>query len=832
MTATRLLVVASAVAGCHAHPENCQLTCTGANHECVDGLICSEEGYCVEPGWSGTCQLGVAGAGGQSATGTSSNRGGSGTSSDGPFAGGSVAGASSPGELGGLGSGGTSGGAFSAAGGIAGAAPSGMGGIGTSLAGGAAMVGGTATAEGGATTGAAGASSGGSCDLSVNVPSLLPACLGEVYAVQLTATGGSPENLAWTASPETLPEGLTLSATGLLSGVIAKTGEHPFTVTVTDKTTLCTSAPAALSLTVHDETATTCPTIHVLDAQSGVIQPTPALAPPSCRGRSYLAQFAAVGGAETYTWQVISLPAGFDFDSVTRTLSAALPTANAAVTLQVTDAAGRSVRRDFAIPNREKCWLGYVSDESGAARLYLFDPLLGARLQRPASSAPELSVPDFKFSPDGKFVAYRVKRADGSFGLWLWQAPEWDRELELSLEGSVSHYAWSNDSKVLAAVMNSGTTTWLGGVKVDAVPSSSSPGTIQGVSERFERLGVKIDEASQLLWYGDDAHKDLAFDTIQEPGYPERMANDVVLGASGFRDLRPFLSTPYESIALYPSLDGYFIAERDYAYLDYRRNGFDGATYAGNAAVAPSGNFTALSDGSNLLLRRPYDTSTLAESAPCVSLLGWSKAQERLACVDSNGSVWLHTYDTQLGVFGTPTELENSTGYPFGSVSGHRRSMSPSGSWLALTTADRLYVASLSQSPPVVAWSSALATDLVGMNLGFAPDETLLAMQRGSSLQVFQVPALANGGLVVSTLAAEARVCDEDNLPAPTWCGSSRDPMPSQWSPDSRLLAFVNAAGALAVQDLRIWGAAGLSSTILVTTKCGEGCAGGVRFQP
>lgn len=35
----------------------------------------------------------------------------------------------------------------------------------------------------------------------------------------------------------------------------------------------------------------------------------------------------------------------------------------------------------------------------------------------------------------------------------MWQAPKWDRELELALEGSVTHYEWSDDSTVLAAVM-------------------------------------------------------------------------------------------------------------------------------------------------------------------------------------------------------------------------------------------------------------------------------------------------------------------------------------------------------------------------------------------
>ena len=66
-------------------------------------------------------------------------------------------------------------------------------------------------------------------------PTVLPtATVGNLFSVQLTATGGSGKNYTFTASG--LPSWLTLSTTGLLSGTPATTVGLPlkFTVTVSD----------------------------------------------------------------------------------------------------------------------------------------------------------------------------------------------------------------------------------------------------------------------------------------------------------------------------------------------------------------------------------------------------------------------------------------------------------------------------------------------------------------------------------------------------------------------------------------------------------------------
>jgi large repetitive protein len=68
---------------------------------------------------------------------------------------------------------------------------------------------------------------------------LPPATVGEVYATQLAAQGGTPP-YSWTAKVSTLPDGLNMSPSGLLSGTptpsaLTTTGAATIAVTVTDQ---------------------------------------------------------------------------------------------------------------------------------------------------------------------------------------------------------------------------------------------------------------------------------------------------------------------------------------------------------------------------------------------------------------------------------------------------------------------------------------------------------------------------------------------------------------------------------------------------------------------
>ena len=72
---------------------------------------------------------------------------------------------------------------------------------------------------------------------SITAPDTLPAATqATAYDQALTATGGT-EPYAWSISSGTLPAGLSLDATGHLTGTPTETGTFPITVTVTDANT-------------------------------------------------------------------------------------------------------------------------------------------------------------------------------------------------------------------------------------------------------------------------------------------------------------------------------------------------------------------------------------------------------------------------------------------------------------------------------------------------------------------------------------------------------------------------------------------------------------------
>jgi hypothetical protein len=88
--------------------------------------------------------------------------------------------------------------------------------------------------------------------LQITTASPLPtAYVGAPYADGLTASGGKPP-YTWAVVSGTLPPGLSLSASGVLSGTPAagSLGTYPFTVQVTDAASPADTATASLTLTV------------------------------------------------------------------------------------------------------------------------------------------------------------------------------------------------------------------------------------------------------------------------------------------------------------------------------------------------------------------------------------------------------------------------------------------------------------------------------------------------------------------------------------------------------------------------------------------------------
>jgi hypothetical protein len=131
--------------------------------------------------------------------------------------------------------------------------------------------------------------------LTVATRSLPVGITAKAYNTSLAANGGvGPYN--WTITSGSLPDGLTMSNSGVISGTPTKKGVSSVTVQVTDsQTPTAAVASAGLNLTVNDPLSITTKTLK-----------TGAVNVP------YAAGLTASGGAPPYTWSLVSgsLPAG------------------------------------------------------------------------------------------------------------------------------------------------------------------------------------------------------------------------------------------------------------------------------------------------------------------------------------------------------------------------------------------------------------------------------------------------------------------------------------------------------------------------------------------
>ena len=135
---------------------------------------------------------------------------------------------------------------------------------------------------------------------SVTTASLPEAFQGSAYSTTLSGTDGQTP-YQWRVSAGTLPEGLTLSSAGVLSGTPPTGGTSSFTVELTDANGV--RGTRALTLTVS------------------VLAITTASLTDGYTGQPYSATLAASGGPTPFTWTVTGLPAGLSYDTSTGVVS-------------------------------------------------------------------------------------------------------------------------------------------------------------------------------------------------------------------------------------------------------------------------------------------------------------------------------------------------------------------------------------------------------------------------------------------------------------------------------------------------------------------------------
>ena len=169
---------------------------------------------------------------------------------------------------------------------------------------------------------------------SITTPTVPPGEATAPYSTTLAEMGGTGPNFTWALASGSLPTGVGLASTGVISGTPTQTGSFPFTVTVTDSASM-TSAPQGFTLTVI--------------AGPGITTTSPL--PAGEATAPYSQTLTASGGTNSgFTWTVASgsLP-GLTLSGAGLISGAPTTVGLSNFTIQVTDSAGGKASEAFTL---------------------------------------------------------------------------------------------------------------------------------------------------------------------------------------------------------------------------------------------------------------------------------------------------------------------------------------------------------------------------------------------------------------------------------------------------------------------------------------------------
>jgi hypothetical protein len=540
-----------------------------------------------------------------------------------------------------------------------------------------------------------------------------------------------------------------------------------------------------------------------------------------CRGVDYEVTFSA-GGVAGHTWEAFGLPEGLEFDDELHQVSGT-PTAEGTLELRVVDANGVSAHQSYDVKPRDSCWLAYTSDQTIPRTLNLIDPVLGGnRIRLPRPEDRSADVEDFKFSPDGRFVAYRL-----GGGLRLAAAPTWqDQQIEAfdTLTGTVTQYAWSPDSTILAVALTTGSDTYLGGVDVTEAGRAAGAGGAAGASSAVDSAGGGIPGISQLapqqaavdselVWYDSSF---IAFHTTYDQDSAFRALYYAPFTGDGFGYAARAAGRYTELVQLRSAEQGLVLIELSPPETYFYAVGQESEPYFHQQdVVAPSAEYVGRAELGQLEVFPVIgvrDPGGWVSAPDCQRLLAWAEARERIACVtDTNPDHPIQIFDLDPSIPElAPSTLSGPYVYSDAQADGVRRAFSPSGTWLAFATHQALYVADLSGSTPRMHRSYAyLEPDQgVPVQLAFSADEQHLLEHRPSALFLHSLEWPTSSPARVSSdrpdlPLADPALCEEDFTQAPDlWCGNLRNRAQFIWAPDPDFAAFQTALGTLQILDI------------------------------
>ena len=161
----------------------------------------------------------------------------------------------------------------------------------------------------------------GGPELTITTASVPGGTVGEAYSASLVASGGT-EEYTWSVASGDLPDGLSLSGAGAISGTPTANGTFGFTAQVND----------------GENTATVALSIVITAPVPVELAITTTSLPDGTVNQTYNATLEATGGTGEYTWSIVSgnLSAGLSLaDSVISGTPSAAGTSN--FTVEVDD---------------------------------------------------------------------------------------------------------------------------------------------------------------------------------------------------------------------------------------------------------------------------------------------------------------------------------------------------------------------------------------------------------------------------------------------------------------------------------------------------------------
>jgi hypothetical protein len=177
--------------------------------------------------------------------------------------------------------------------------------------------------------------------VSIQTESLAEAIEGQAYSQQLVALGGSG-GYSWLLAAGSLPAGLTLSPTGIISGTPVGAGVSSFRVRATDSggrsATADLSIPLVQALAVHTWT--------LADAEVG---------------KEYAAQLQAVGGRGTLTWTLTGEAAWMTISAAGALSGTPVAPGATTVSVAVADESGQQATRQLPIVVRATLAVAAIS---------------------------------------------------------------------------------------------------------------------------------------------------------------------------------------------------------------------------------------------------------------------------------------------------------------------------------------------------------------------------------------------------------------------------------------------------------------------------------------